>query len=245
MCDGYRLWYTHPWPRRAIFVTVNMCNKERNYLCAPNNAESIRCLCPSTSLRWLAEQLPGTRTLDLDRPASFSLPEPSSPAAPLIHVHELYLNNVIPGVEHLLDGVMLPRLRSIEAEFLPLFVALVCRNDQLRSLDQVDRLVIYDDAMNACALKHWYTVLEAFPHLQQLIVYFEKTCPPFQLAHVFIEYVQRAANQRLVLFSCGLWPTGNRESKLDFIEYLESIIALLFPLRHVLRIGFSTVAVWL
>ena len=90
----------------------------------------------------LAEQLPGTHTLMLARPASFSLSEPSLPSAsPLIHVHELRLNSVIPGVERL-DGVILSRLCSVETELLPLFVALPCQNNQLRSLDGVDHLLI-------------------------------------------------------------------------------------------------------
>jgi len=240
---GGQLWFTPSWHRHAPWMIYNN-GLDRS--CAPSGVQTIWVSAPATSVHWFAKQVPAARSLHIVRPASFFLIDSSSPPVPLVHVDKLMLQNVTPGLEFLLDGVILPNLRHIHSFILPLFVAFVSRLNQMRSIDEVDRLVLVVDGMNTFALKHYQIVLYAVPRLQSLIISFgANTCPPIQLADMLIDYVIRAAKQRLRLFSFRFTNVHDQPSKLQFIAHMKCSFWMLLWRCWITQLCSVTIDVWM
>jgi hypothetical protein len=135
--------------------------------------------------------------------------------------------DVIPGLEFLLDGVMLPRLHSLAVLIVPLFVALASRANQMKTLDTIDHLVISDqvddDEERCFSLKQWYIVLDALPRLRTLLVHIRNAkCPPMAMADLLISYISQTRQVSFTIFSCCINHMNDTNSKEHFITYLQN-----------------------
>jgi len=157
-------------------------------------------------------------------PASLSMVDSLLMPTPLVNIRHLTLIDVVPGLEFLLDGIMLPRLYSLDVTMVPLFVALASRMNQMKTLDAIEHLAIsdQDDEKERCfSLKQWYIVLDALPRLRTLLVHIHNAkCPPMALADLFINYMRRAREVSFTIFCCCIDETNDTTSKEHFITYL-------------------------
>ena len=182
-------------------------------------------------LNSFSELFPGVNELTLIRPGSLSMINSSLMAStPLINLRHLTIHDVVPSLELLLDGVMLPRLQSLHTLILPLFTALICRTNQMKSLDTVNHLVITDQHWNVemcLAFKQWHIVLDALPRLRTLLIqFYNSKCPPMAMADLFVDYMRRIARSPLTLFSCCIDHYSDADNKEHFITYLEERIRM-------------------
>jgi len=162
--------------------------------------------------------------LELASSTSLSIVDSSISQTPLINVRRLVVNDVIGGLEYLLDGLMLPHLKYIRATVLTLFVAFARRSNQMKTLDSVDQLVIYDqfnDNEKSFCLKHWYLVLDVLPRLRTLLIQIHSpACASIGLAELFLNYIRRTIRSPLTLFSFGFTHPDEKHNKESFIKYL-------------------------
>jgi hypothetical protein len=178
--------------------------------------------------------------------ADSSLMEPT----PLINLRHLTIHaDVLPGLEFLLDGVMLPRLQSLCGHILPLFVAFSRRANQMKTLDTIDHVVITDqsDHTERCfSFKQWNIVLDAFPRLRTLLVQLHnRNCPPIAMADLFVDYIRKTTGASLSLFSCCIDHCGDADNKEQFIIYLENNIEKLFSSIVFTSIGPTRSDAWI
>jgi hypothetical protein len=180
---------------------------------------------PNILLHLIGKLFPDANELWCTYPASLSMIDSLLVPTPLVNIRHLRVSNIVPGLEFLLDGVMLPHLHSLDILIVPLFVALASRANQMRTLDTIDHLVITDqadDEEKCFSLKQWYIVLDALPRLQILLVQIcNAKCPPMTMADLFINYIQRTKQVSLTLFSCCIDNINDMDSKEHFITYLE------------------------
>lgn len=153
---------------------------------------------------------------------------------PLENVRHITALDVIPGLELLLDGVMLPRLNSLCVTVVPLFVSLANRADQMKTLDTIEHLTITDQIgfeERCFSLKQWYLVFDAFPRLQKLHIQFQNPkCPPMAMVDLLIDYIRRARETSFTLLSCYVHhdmqeDTGKKE---HFVTCLEDKLEIEF-----------------
>jgi hypothetical protein len=183
-------------------------------------------------------------------PASISMINSSLIApTPLRNLRQLIIRAVIPGLELLLDGVMLPRLQSLNGLIVPLFIAFARRENQMKTLDTVDHLVITDqsDSDEKCfSFKQWHTVLDVLPRLRTLLIQFHNAkCPPMGMTQFFIDYIKRKIRSPLTLFSCCIDHYIDANSKEHFITYLEERIQMECSCIQMASIGPTRLDVWM
>jgi hypothetical protein len=185
---------------------------------------------PNILLHSLGKLFSDTNELTFLHPASLSMVNSSLVPTPLINLRYLTIHAVIPGLELLLDGIMLPRLQSLHALIVPLFIAFASRANQMKTLDTVDHLVITDQLDNAegcLSFKQWHIVLDALPRLRTLLVQFQNSkCPPMAMADLFVDYIRRTTLSPLTLFSCCIDHSSDEDNKKQFIVYLEERIEM-------------------
>ena len=182
-------------------------------------------------------------------PASLSIVNSLPAPTPLINVFRLTVLGVVPGLELLLDGNMLPCLHSLSGLVVPLFVAFARRTNQMKTLDTIDHLVITDqedDNERSFSFKQWHIVLDALPCLRTLILQFHNPkCPPMALADLFITYIRRSSQIFLTLFSCGIDHCSDTDSKERFIMHLEGRIKIICSFAQIALIGQTRLDVWI
>jgi hypothetical protein len=151
-------------------------------------------------------------------------------------------------LEFLLDGVMLPRLHSLEVMLVPLFVALARRTNQMKTLDTIEHLVIagQTDSKERCfPLKQWYMVLNAFPRLRTLFIHIHNAeCPPMASADLLIDYVRRTRQVSLTIFACCIDEMGDTDNKTRFVNYLEDTMNVVYHPVQLVIIGDTRFNAW-
>jgi hypothetical protein len=180
---------------------------------------------PNILLHLIGKSFPNANELWCRYPASLSMVNSLLVPTPLVNIRHLTVLDVVPGLEFLLDGFMLPHLHSLDILIVPLFIALASRANQMRTLDTIDHLVItdQDEEEERCfSLKQWYIVLDALPHLRILLVHIHNSkCPSMAMADLFINYIRRTKQVSFTLFSCCIDDITDMDSKEHFITYLE------------------------
>ena len=204
---------------------------------------------PNISLSSVGELFPETNELTFRCPGSLSIVHSSLMAStPLINLRHLAIHGVVPGLELLLDGMMLPRLQSLCTLLVPLFLALIRRTNQMKTLDTVDHLGITDQPFNderCLAFKQWYIVFDVFPRLRTLLVQFHNSkCPPMAIADLFVDYIRRIARSPLTLFSCCIDHFSDADNKEHFTTYLEERIRMVCSPVQMTSIGPTTLDAW-
>jgi hypothetical protein len=143
--------------------------------------------------------------LTFQRSASLFMVGSSLAPSPLINLRRLIVKAVVPGLELLLDGVMLPRLHTLSGLIVPLFVAFARRENQMKTLDTIEQLEITDEPNydeRCFSFKQWHIILDAFPRLRTLLIQiYNPKCPPMGLADIFVDYLRRTTRASLTLFS--------------------------------------------
>ncbi len=193
---------------------------------------------PNVSLHSLGKLFSNVKQLWCRYPTSLSIDDSLLMPTPLVNMRHLIVLNVIPGMEFLLDDVMLPRLHFLDVRIVPLFVALASRANQMKTLDTVEHLVIADlkDNEEYCfSLKHWYIILDALPRLRTLLVDINNAkCPPMALADLLINYANRTRQKSLTIFACFIDETNDTKNKEHFINYLtETMYVVCYPVQLV------------
>ncbi|CAF4072729.1 unnamed protein product, partial [Rotaria sp. Silwood2] len=141
-------WFTSSWPSWTIFWM-------NHHNVAPRSGvHQLGIKSPNISLHSLGKLCFDANELVFLHPASLSMVDSSlmAQAPPLINLRYLIIHNVVPGLELLFDGNMLPRLHSLRGLAVPLFVAFARRTNQMKTLDTVDHLVITDQSDNEASL---------------------------------------------------------------------------------------------
>jgi len=205
---------------------------------------------PNVSLHSLGKFFSDANELICLHPASLSMVDSSLMApAPLINLRYLTIYDVVPGLELLFDGNMLPRLQSLRGITVPLFVTFASRVNQMKTLDTIDRLVITDqrdDAERCFSFKQWHIVLDALPRLKTLLVQFHNPkCPPMTMADLFVNYIRRTIRARLTLFSCCIDDKSDADNKEHFITYLEERIDMVSTSVQFASIGSTRLDAWM
>ena len=201
-----------------------------------DGVRQLKIEIPDVSLHSVGKLFSNANELWCKYPASLLISDSLVMPTPLINVRHLKLCDVIPGLEFLFDGVMLPRLYSLEVMIVPLFVALASRSNQIKTLNTIEHLVIADhinQEKRCFSLKQWYLILDALPRLRTLLVHIHNPkCPPMVLADLFINYASRTRQVSLTVFACIIDETNNTKSKELFIEYLENRMnAICYPVQ--------------
>jgi hypothetical protein len=183
-------------------------------------------------------------------PASFSMIDSSlPPPTPLINLRHLAVYDVIPGLELLLDGYMLPHLQSLAGLLLPLFVTFARRVNQMKTLDTIKSLMVSDLSERleiSFSFKQWHIILDALPRLRTLLVEINnKKCPPIALADLFINYLKRTTLRPLTLFSCCIDDCDDIDNKEHFINYLNGQILANCPSAALTYISSTTLDAWM
>ncbi|CAF4073334.1 unnamed protein product, partial [Rotaria sp. Silwood1] len=131
--------FTSSWPSWTIFWM-------NHHNVAPRSGvHQLGIKSPNISLHSLGKLCSDANELVCQHPASFSMVDSLIMApTPLINLRCLEIHNVVPGLELLFDGNMLPRLHSLRGLIIPLFVAFASRANQMKTLDTVDHLAITD-----------------------------------------------------------------------------------------------------
>jgi hypothetical protein len=185
---------------------------------------------PNISLHSLGKLFSETSQLIFVHPASLSMVDSLLTPTPLINLRQLTVDDVVPGLEFLLDGIMLPRLHSLNGLLLALFIGFARRANQMKTLDTVDHLVITDQTGSdekCVSFKQWYTVLDVLPRLRTLLIQFHNAkCPPIGLAEFLIDYIKRKIRSPLTLFSCCIDHCSDADNKEHFITYLGDRIGM-------------------
>ena len=204
---------------------------------------------PDVLLNSLSELFFEANELTFVCPGSLSLSNSSlTMPTPLMNLCRLTIDNVVPGLELLLDGIMLPRLQSLCTLLVPLFIALIRRANQMKTLDTVHRLLITDQPYTegCVSFKQWYVVLDAFPRLRTLLIqFYNAKCPPMAMADLFIDYMRRIARSPLTLFSCCIDHCNDADNKKDFITYLENTIRMVCSPTQLASIGPTRLDAWM
>ena len=221
-----------------------------------------RNAAPRTGVRYLgiknsnilfnsvSELFSGTNELTFVIPGSLSIANSSRMTPmPLINLRRLTIHGVVPGLELLLDGMMLPRLQSLRTLILSLFIAFARRTNPMKTLDTVDHLTITDQASNderCFSFKQWHIVLDAFPRLRTLLVQFHNSkCPPMAMADLFVDYMRRIARSPLTIFSCCIDHSSDADNKEHFITYLEDRIRMVCSPVQITSIGPTRLDAWM
>lgn len=222
----YYTWFSSSWPNWTIFWT-NLQN-----VAPRSGVRHLAVKSPNILLNSLSELFSKANELSFMSPASFSIVDSSLIApTPLINIRVLATNDLVPGLELLLDGVMLPRLQSLHGPLTAIFIAFARRADQSKTLDTINHLVIIDQlCLNAekwFAFKQWYIVLDAIPRLRRLIIqFYNSKCPPMEMADLLADYMRRVARSPLTLLSCSIDHSNDADNKEHFINYLETRIRM-------------------
>jgi hypothetical protein len=233
------VWFTRSWPSWAQFWMY------RRDISPRNGVRSLILNAPDMSLHSISRLFPHLNELYVAWLASVSIVDSASPPPPLVNVHTLIFANPVEGVELLLDGVMLPRLRCLYGDILPLFVAFARRPNQLRSFDMIDYLVITDADENSFSLKHLHTVLDAVPRLRTLIISLSNAmCPSLELADLIVDYARRTQGQSFVL-SFSFNGSGDQDCKKHFCRYLERAVEMTFPNALFALTGETKIYIWM
>jgi hypothetical protein len=181
---------------------------------------------PNTSLHLFGKLFSDINKLWCQYPASLSMFDSLLMPAPFMNICQLILPDVVPGLEFLLDGVMLPHLHSLNVLIVPLFVALASRANQMKTLDTIDHLVISDQddkEEKSFSLKQWYIVLDALPRLRTLLIHIHNTkCPPMAMADLLINDISQTRKASFTVFSCCIDEMNDTDSKEHFVTYLEN-----------------------
>ncbi len=197
---------------------------DHNNLVPHNGVRRLSIYTPNILLHSIGKLLSHVDELAFVYPASLSMIDLSLKLSPLINICHLSIYDVIPGLELLLDGIILPRLKILEGFILSLFIVFASRKNQMKTLDTVDHLVIKDlskDDAQCFSLKHWYIILDALPRLKTLLIELDNPiCPPMRLAEYFIDYIKRKIRSPLTLFSCCMDDSNDYDTKEHFITYL-------------------------
>lgn len=200
----------------------------QNDIAPRNGVRYLEIEAPNILLDSIGKLFAVANKLTFEHSASLSMVDSSLMSTPLINIRQLIVYKVIPGLEFLLDGIMLPRLQFLRGLIVPLFVAFACRTNQMKTLDTVDHLVITDrfDKENTCfSLKQWHIVLDVLPRLRTLLIQlYHPKCPPTGMAELFIGYIKRTIRSPLTLFSCCIDDCHDRASKEHFIDNLKEKI---------------------
>ncbi|CAF3038541.1 unnamed protein product [Rotaria sp. Silwood2] len=219
------MWFTSSWPSWTIF------SMNRYDIVPHNGVRHLLIKDPNISLHSISKLLNHAKTLICQYPGSFSINDSLLSSIQLINLHHITINDYVPGLEYLLDGIMVPRLKSINGYIMSLFISLIRRTNQMKTLDTVNHLVITDQSIRderCFSFKQWYIVLDAFPRLKTFLIQFHNhICPPITMADLFINYIKRTSQTSLNFFSCCIDHCYNMESKEHFITYLEDKIEIL------------------
>ena len=182
----------------------------------------------NVSLHTIAKLFPRIHTLRLYSRASLSQTDSSLVLASFITLRHLCINDFVPGLEQLFDADVLPHVDSLDACIVPLFIALMRRKSQMKTLDKIKYLFIKDqaDCSEQCfSIKHWYCVFDALPRLQTLLIQLiSDRCPPTALADLFVDYIRRSMRTSLHLFSCAFDERRNADKKGQFLSDLSCAI---------------------
>src|SRR5690349_8262568 len=92
---------------------------------------------PNISLHSISKLFNDAKTLICQHPGSFSINDSLLSSISLINLHHITIYDYVPGLEFLFDGIMIPRLKSINGYIVSLFISLVCRTNQMKTLDTV------------------------------------------------------------------------------------------------------------
>jgi hypothetical protein len=213
-----------------------------------NGVYQLGIQTPNISLNLLA-QFVNVQDLWFKYPASLSMIDLSlTPTPPLVNIRHLTLLDVVPGLEFLLDGVMLPNLRSLDVMLIQLFVALASRANQMKALDTIEYLVILDQAdtkETSFSLKQWYIVLDALPRLRTLLIHIlNGKCPPMAMADLLIDYIKRARQMSLTIFSFYIDDKNDKNSKEHFVNCLADTMEAIFVPAQLAQIGETRLYAW-
>jgi hypothetical protein len=205
---------------------------------------------PNVSLHSLGKFFSDASELTCLHPASISVVNSSlTTPIPLMNLRHITVYDVIPGLELLLDGNMLPHLRSLWGLSVSLFAAFARRADQTKTLDTVDHLVIIDQLDNAeksFSFKHWHIVLDALPRLKTLLVQLHNAkCPPMAMADLFIDYIRRTTGTPLTIFSCCIDDRIDADNKEHFIRYLHEKMDTVCPSIQFAYTGPTILDAWM
>lgn len=158
---------------------------------------------PNIPLHLIDKLFPQVNELCCIYPASLSIVD-SLLVPPFVNIRHLTVFDVVPGLEFLLDGVILPHLHSLHIHIVPLFVALISRANQMKTLDAINHLMItnQDDYEEWCfSLKQWCTIFDARPCLQRLFIQIDNAkCPSIEMADLLINYIKQTKDVSLTLF---------------------------------------------
>lgn len=203
---------------------------------------------PNISLHLVAQLFSNVKDLWCKHPASLSMVDSLLTPAPLVNIRHLTLLDVVPGLEFLLDGVMLPHLHSLDVTLIQLFVALASRANQMKTLDTIEHLVILDQIdkkEKSFSLKQWYIVLDALPRLRTLLIHINNAkCPPLAMADLLIDYIRRATKVSFTVLSCYIDETNDTDSKEHFITYLADTMEVVFCPVQLAHFGKTRLYAW-
>lgn len=222
---------------------------DHNDIAPHNGVCRLGIRAPNILLHSIGKLYFDANELTLLYPASLSMVESSLAPKPLTNIRSLTVHHIVPGLELLLDGIMLPRLQFLRGFMMPLFLAFVRRTNQMRTLNTVDHLVIIDQSgfdENSFSFKQWHLVLDVLPRLRTLLIQFcNAKCPPLELADLFIDYIKRTIRSPLTLFSCCINPGNDAQDKEHFITYLEERIEMECSDVQLGSIDRTTVDAWM
>ncbi|CAF2107011.1 unnamed protein product [Rotaria magnacalcarata] len=239
----YLTWFSQLWPSWTTFWMYHRDVAPRN------GVRELGITASNTSLHSIGKLFPNVKELMCTYPASLSMANSSLTPTPLVNVLQLTVLDVVSGLELLLDGIMLPRLRSIRGMIVPLFVTLARRTNQMRTLDTIDHLEITDQNNGderSFSFKQWYMLLDAVPRLRTLLFQFHNAkCPPIALADLFIDYIRRTIRTPLTLFSCCIDDVNDINSKEHFITRLEEGINMVRPSIQFASISSTRLYAWM
>jgi hypothetical protein len=197
---------------------------DHNDVAPRNGVRHLEIKTPNIFLHSIGKLFSDANELTFQHSASLSMVDSSLTPTPLVNIRHLVVYNIVPGLELLLDGIMLPRLQFLRGIIVPLFVAFARRTNQIKTLDTVDHLVIIDQPNydEICfSWKQWHIVLDVLPRLRTLLIQFQSPkCPPIWIGELFIDYIKRTIRSPLILFSCCIDHRSDRVSKEHFVNYL-------------------------
>ena len=213
----------------------------------------VRCLGirdPNISLNSIGELFSEADELTLWSPGSLSIDNSAlMHPMPVINIRRLIIHSVVPGLELLLDGTVLPRLQSIRGVIVPLFIAFACGTNPMKTLDTVDHLTITDQVSSeerCFSFKQWHIVLDVLPRLRTLLVqFYDSKCPPMAMADLLVDYMKRIARSPLTLFSCCIDHSSDAENKERFTTYLEEKIVMICSAVQITTIGRTRLDAWM
>jgi hypothetical protein len=234
-----RLWYTQPSP---VWDDMNMLIRPATNI---SNGTSIVINRP-VAVHFITRHFPHVHVLQCNPQGSIRKVSDEI-VSPMINVRQFFFHGLHQGVEHLFDPQLLPNLRCIRTDCSCLFSALMRMSSNFPALSQLNHIERLEltEKRETFALKQWYTIIDGFPRLQSLYLYFLSVrCPPKIWIDVLIDSIQRSKMNKLVLLSVYMYIDQNDHEKTHFMRHFIETIRRKHPGVYLIDWSNATFDAW-